>query len=173
MRYLMFMDDLRSAAPFIVLSTLFLLAVAMIYAPKMSRSWKKTTVRVFGSTLLGVLMSVCFIIALVSGGDPPTQRFGFTSATGTRSALLTHGEIRDGAWSKVTIASRNCCRKYLVYEYYGDGSDYVDSDSVHWVDDHHVTISYARDLSGRQQCVSEADDVLIICTPHDPLTFSH
>jgi hypothetical protein len=165
MRYLLFMDGLRANAWLIVLAFLLCSAALLIWAPRMSKNWRRTAVRTLGSVLLGLLLAIVFFIGVAISGDPPRQHVGFTSVTGSRVALLSHSSLRDGAATQVTVKGDSCCRRYIAYDYYGDGDDYMGATSVKWLDDHHLAIQYVRDPSGVQQCHSQVGDVLILCEP--------
>jgi hypothetical protein len=168
MHYLLFLDELRINAWLIVPTFCVCVALLMIWAPRMIKSWKRLTVRCLGVGLLG-LVALVFFIGFVASGDPPRLHIGFKSSTGSRAALLSHSSLRDGAATRVTVSGYACCRRYIAYEYYGDGDDYMDATSVKWIDDHHLAIRYARDPSGVQECHPQIDDVLILCDPQpDP-----
>jgi hypothetical protein len=164
MRFLLFMDGLRTDAVFVVLVFLFCVGSLMIWAPRMMKSWRRAAIRMLGSLLLG-LLAIVFLIGIVVNGDPPRQHLAFTSATGSRVALLSHSALRDGAATQVTVKGNSCCKRYIAYDYYGDGDDYMGATSVKWLDDHHLAIRYAIDPSGVQKCHSQVGDVLILCEP--------
>jgi hypothetical protein len=171
MRYLIFMDGLRANAWLIVLVFLFCLAGLLIWAPRMSKRWRRKAARTLGIVLLGLLtiLSIPLLSVAAIAGDPPRQHIGFASATGSRAALLSHSSFRDGAATQITVKGNSCCRRYIAYNYYGDGDDYRGATSVRWLDDHHLAIRYARDPSGVQECHSQVGDVMILCDPQpDP-----
>gem|GEM_PF-4593636 len=92
----------------------------------------------------------------------------FASATGARVALLSHSSLRDSAATQVSV-KQGCCRRFIAYEYFGDGDDYMDGRSVTWIDDHHLVIRFAVDPTGQQKCHPYAGDVIVSCEPYpDP-----
>jgi glucan phosphoethanolaminetransferase (alkaline phosphatase superfamily) len=119
MRYLLFMDQLREYAVWIVLAALLFLSVVLIRAPRMARTWKRTAVRTSGATLLGLVTCISLLFLFFATHDPPTQHIGFTSKSGARVALLTHRETRDSAATRITVKGNGCCSRYLAYEYFG------------------------------------------------------
>jgi hypothetical protein len=163
MRYLLFMDELRENAVWIVLAALLCISVILIRAPRLSRTWKRTVVRTLGSLLLGLVTFISLLFLFFVSHDPPTQRIGFTSKSGARVALLSHSEMRDSSATRVTVKGSGCCSRYIAYKYFGDGEDYVGAQSLKWLDDQHLLIRYARDDSGTQRCSSQAGDVQIVC----------
>jgi hypothetical protein len=164
MQYLLFVDELREHAGWIAVAFLFFLAALMIRAPRMQSGFRRAAVRMLGSALFGLLVVLCLLGAAVSG-DPPRQHIGFTSKAGARVALLSHSELRDAAATQVTVNGDCCFRRYVAYEYFGDGDDYVGATSIKWVDDHHLSVTYALDPSGLQKCHPQAGDVQVICNP--------
>ncbi len=165
MRFLLFMDGLRTNAGFIAVAFLFCLGSLMIWAPRSTKGWRRTTIRTLGSVLIGLSAIVVFLIGIFVSGDPPRQHLGFTSATGSKVALLSHSSLRDSSATRVTVKGNSCCKSYIAYDYYGDGDDYMGTTSVRWLDDHHLVIRHALDPSGVQECHSQVGDVLILCEP--------
>ena len=164
------MDDLRTGFVWITWVVLFGLILYLIRAPKIALSWLKTSMRVVGSLLavLFVCASLVLGLGILMGGDSTREHTGFTSATGNRVALLSHSSLRDSAATQVSVKS-GCCRRLIAYEYFGDGDDYMDGNSVQWIDDHHLTIRYAVDPTGQQTCRPHVGDVIVSCKPHpDP-----
>src|SRR5882757_4246990 len=123
MRYLLFMDELRECAVWVVLAALFFVSVDLIRAPRMARTWKRTAVRMTGATLLGLVTCISLIFLFFVSHDPPTQRIGFTSQSGARVALLSHAETRDSSATRVTVKGSGCCSRYVAYEYFGRRGD--------------------------------------------------
>ncbi len=171
MPFLIFMDWLRGAVPFIVLAALFAFAGFLIRAPRMSKSWKRTVVRWFGWAFLGLLVICSAVLSIFVVLGSHDERVEFRSASGAKAALLSHSELRDSAATRVTVKGNGCCTQYLAYEYFGDGDDYADKYSVKWIDDHHLVIRYDVDPSGIQKCRAEAGDVQISCEPRPAPTF--
>jgi hypothetical protein len=163
------MDELRTNAAFIALAVLLCFAGFMIRAPKMSAGWKRKTIRALGSVLFGSLLivSALLVLGFIIFRDPPRQHIQFPSTTGARAALLSHSETRDGAASLVTVKENSCCRRYVAYEYYGDGDDSMDETSIKWIDDHHLVIRYGLDPTGKQDCHSQIGDVQVLCEPQN------
>lgn len=164
------MDGLRANEVWFVLAFLFCLAGLMIWAPRMQKGRRRIAVRTLGSVLLTAITMLFFLGAVVFR-DPPREHIGFTSKTGARVALLSHSEFRDSSATQVTVKGSNGWR-YIAYDHYGDGDDYMGAKSVRWLDDHHLAITYALDPSGVQECHSQAGDVQIICDPKTTPTFS-
>lgn len=173
MRFLIFMDSLRVDLVWIGWALLLTLAVYLIRV-RMVRSWQKTIVRVLGTTFLAmfVLLSLVFAIGILLGADPPREHIRVVSATGNRKALLSHSSLRDSATTQVSV-KEGCCRRAIVYEYFGDEDDYMDANSVRWIDDHHLAISYAVDTSQSQVCRTQIGDVQVLCQPHPPPVFDN
>ena len=171
MRFLIFMDSLRTDLVWIGWALLLALAVYLIRV-RMVRGWRKTTVRVVGVTLLAMFIFVSLVLAvgILLGADPPREHIRIASATGRRKALLSHSSLRDSATTQVSV-KEGCCRRAIVYEYFGDGDDYMDAISVRWLDDHHLAISYAVDTSQSQVCHTQAEDVQVFCQPHPAPVF--
>jgi hypothetical protein len=168
MHFLPFMDGLRADFVWIIWAALFGLALYLIRAPNIVRSWLKIAIRVVGTFLLLVLVCVSLVFAVFLSTDPPRAHVGFTSPSGARDALLSHSSLRDGAATQLSV-KEGCCRQLIAYEYFGDGDDYMDGSSVQWIDDHHFVIRYAINPSGRQTCHPSVGDVTISCEPHpDP-----
>jgi hypothetical protein len=88
MFYLLFLDELRTNAWLIVSTFCLCVALLMIWAPRMIKSWKRLTVRCLGVGLLG-LIALVFFIGFVASSDPPRLHIGFKSSNGSRAALLT------------------------------------------------------------------------------------
>jgi len=167
MRYLLFMDELREGGIWAVLALLFGLAVYLACSPRMLRSWRRAAVRAVGLGLLGllgVLAGVLFVGAWL-GGDPPREHIVFKSHDGARVALLSHSSLRDSSATQVTVKGNNCCSRYIAYDYYGDGDDYMGPNSIRWADDHHLAIRYTVDTTGSQVCHPLVGDVQIVCEP--------
>jgi hypothetical protein len=170
MLFLIFMDGLRTDLVWTTWTVLLGLAAYLIRTPKMVRSWRKTAMRVVGTVLLVVFVSVSlvFAVGIFLGADSPREHIGFISMSGARDALLSHSSLRDGAATQVSV-KEGCCRRFIAYEYFGDGDDYMDGNSVQWIDDHHLAIRYALDSSGQQTCHPYVGDVTISCEPRpDP-----
>jgi hypothetical protein len=170
MLFLTFMDGVRADLAWITWAVLLGLAVYLIRAPKMVRSWRKTAMRVVGAVLLVVFVCVSPVFAVGGflGADPPREHIGFISPSSARDALLSHSSLRDGAATQVSVKER-CCRRFIAYEYFGDGDDYMDGNAVQWIDNHHLAIRYALDSSGQQTCHPYVGDVMISCEPRpDP-----
>ena len=163
MHYLLFMDGLRENAAWIGLAFLACLAGLMTWAPRMPNSWKRKAVRTLGTVLLVLLAIVAVPLVFMTCTGLPTEHFVFKSADGSRVALLSHTELRDGAHTEVTVNVDGCCNRYTAYRYYGDGSDYMGAKSVEWLDAHHLAIRYVRDLSVEQVCHSRVADIEILC----------
>lgn len=163
MRFLLFMDDLRQNAIWAALAFLLCIAVILTCAPRMSNNWKRKAVRALGVVLICACLAILSLFGIFVGAGPPRQHFIFTSEDKTRVALLSHSELRDGAATEVTVKGDGCCIRYVAYRYSGDGDDYVGSKSLEWIDDHHLTIRYVRDLSGVQDCRSHVSDVEVLC----------
>ena len=163
MHYLVFIDELREHAVWIVLAFLVCLAVLMLRAPLMQVCLGNGPFCTSGALLLGLVSVVlCMLgVGIALGGLPPTERIGFRSKTGVRSGLLSHAELRDGAATRVTVNGDCCFRRYIAYEYFGDGEDHMGAESIKWVDDHHLMLTYVRDSSGIQQCHPRAGDVQV------------
>jgi hypothetical protein len=165
MLYLIFMNGLRENAPWIVLVFLVCIAGLLIWAPKMSNNWKRRASRIIGSVLLGLLAVFSVPLVFFTSIDPPRQHFRFKSSDGSRVALLSHSETRDSSATEITVNADGCCSRYIAYQYYGDGEDYMGGTSVQWIDNHHLVIRYARDPSGIQECHSKVGDIVILCDP--------
>ena len=164
------MDGLRAGVVWIVWTVILGLALYLIWAPKLVRGWRKSAMRVAG-TLLAIVF-VCASLVLGAGflmvADPPREHTGVVSAIGGRVALLSHSSLRDGAATKVSV-KQGCCRRFIAYEYFGDGDDYMDGRSVQWIDDHHLAIRFAVDPTGQQTCRPKVGDVNVSCQPQpDP-----
>lgn len=175
MHFLLFMDALRTITIWAFVVLLFCASGTMIWAPRMLKGWRRMAVRAFGSALavLLLLLLITLSLGVALGADPPREHIGFTSATGAKVALLSHSELRDSSTTQVTVKRNSCCTRYIAYEYYGDGSDYVGATSVQWIDDHHLVIRYARDPSGVQECHSQVGDVQILCEPQPAPAFDN
>lgn len=173
MHFLIFMDYLREILVWIIPGFVLCLSVYLILFPRVSRGWKRTTLRISGSALLVVTILALGVLFLGSlmGADPPREHLGFTSITGEKVALLSHSSLRDSSNTKVTFKDKGCCSRYIAYEYQGDGDDYMGADSVKWIDDHHLVIRYALDPAGRQSCKTQLADVQILCQPQPTPTF--
>jgi len=168
MRFLLFMDWLREDALWVVLALLFCVAVILIWAPRTPKNWQRWSARALGVVLFcGVtLVSLTYVVIWK---DSPREHFLLRSADGTKIALLSHSEFRDGAATEISVKDGGCCTLHTAYRYFGDGDDYVGAKSLVWVDDHHLAIRYVRDPSGVQDCRSHAGDVTILCEPQrDP-----
>ncbi len=171
MRFLIFMDGLRTNLVWVAWALLLGVAVYLIRAPKTLRSWKKAVARTVGAALLTVFGFVSLVLAvgIWLGADPQREHVGFVSPSGTRDALLSHSSLRDSSATKVSV-KEGCCRRLIAYEYFGDGDDYMDARSVRWIDDHHLAIRYSYDPSGQQRCLSRVGDVMVSCEPQpEPL----
>jgi hypothetical protein len=170
MQFLIFMDGLHAGVVWIIWAMILGLAFYLIWAPKIMRGWRKTAMRVVGALLAIMFVCVSLGVGTLMGADPPREHTGFTSPTGARVALLSHSSLRDGAASQVSV-KRGCCRRFIAYEYFGDGDDYMDGRLVQWIDDHHLAIRYALDPSGPQICRPYVGNVIVSCEPHpDPTT---
>jgi len=166
------MDGLRAGVVWIIWAVILGLTLYLIWAPKIMRGWRKTAMRVVGALLAIVFVCVSLVlgVGILMGADPPREHTGFTSLTGERVALLSHSSLRDAAATQVSV-KQGCCRRFIAYEYFGDGDDYMDGRSVQWIDDHHLAIRYALDPSGQQICRPYVGDVIVSCEPHpDPTT---
>ena len=163
MRYLLLMNGLRQNALWIVLAFLFCIAGLLIWVPKISNIWWRRSSRITGSVLLGILAILSVPLLFFASMCEPRRHFGFISPDGSRYALLSHAENRDSSATEITVKADACCRRYIAYEYYGDGEDYMDGSSVQWVDDHHLVIRYVHDPSGIQDCHSQVGDIVILC----------
>ena len=170
--YLLFMDELRANLLWVVLAFLSCSAGLMIWAPRMQKGWRRVVVRTIGSVLLGLIVLVSPLYAFFASVDPPREHTWFKSKTGTRIALLSHSEFRDASATQVTVKGDSYWQRYVAYDYFGDGDDYIGPTSVKWLDDHHLAITYALDPSGVQQCHSQAGDVQVICDPQPAPSFS-
>jgi hypothetical protein len=169
MRYLLFMDGLRQNAIWVLLAILLCLATLLIWSPGVSNGWKRRTSRAIGSVLLVMLAIFSIPVIFFSVHAEPREHFGFTTANGSRVALLSHSELRDGAATEVTVKAGGCCSRFIAYRYFGDGDDYMGAKSIEWVDEHHLAIRFVRDPSGTQQCFPKVGDIAILCEPQpDP-----
>ena len=164
------MDGLRSDVVWFTWTVILVLALYLIWAPKITRGWRKNAMHVAG-TLLAIVFGCASLVlglGILMGADPPREHIGFISATGDRVALLSHSSLRDSAATQVSL-KQGCWRRLIAYEYFGDGDDYMDGHSVQWIDDHHLAIRYAVDPTGRQTCRPSVGDVIVSCEPHpDP-----
>jgi len=165
------MEELRENAAWVVIAALFCVSVVLIRAPRMSRTWKRTAVRMSGLVLLGLVAFISLIFVFFVTHDLPIEHIAFTSRSGARVALLSHTESRDSAATRITVKGNGCCSGYLAYEYSGPGDDYVGAQSVQWLDDQHLVIRFARDDSWTQRCSSRAGDVQITCEERPAPTF--
>ena len=163
MHYLVFMDDLRHDAIWVVLVFIAFIGGLLIRVPRVNRGWKRNASRTAGALFLGLAAILAAPLACLSFTQPRTQHFVFTSADGSRVALLSHDETRDSAAAEVTVKGPGCCSRYVAYRYYGDGEDHTGPRSLQWVDDHHLIIRFDRDSSGEQRCQPKAGDVTVIC----------
>jgi hypothetical protein len=163
MRYLILMDDLRQDALWIGIIVLVFVSLMMIWSPRISGGWRRRTTRFVGVALFCMAAATGALAALFATLDPPRQHFSAASPDGSRFALLSHSELRDGASTEVTVAPHGCCSRFLVYRYFGDGDDYVGPTSVRWVDDHHLTVEYVQDGTGTQRCESSVADIVVTC----------
>lgn len=163
MRYLMLMDELRQQTPWIVVVALGLVSAMMIWSPRSSKGWTRRITRFTGVIVLGIAALVAVLFGVFAGVDPPRQHFVAMSPDGTRAALLSHSELRDGAATEVTVAPHGCCTRFIAYRYYGDGDDYTGPTSLNWVDDKHLRLEYVRDPSGIQECASKFGDIVVTC----------
>jgi hypothetical protein len=170
--YLLFMDELRANLLWVVLAFLSCSAGLMIWAPRLLKGWRRVAVRTIGSVLLGLIVLVSLLGAFFASVDPPREHTWFRSKTGTRIALLSHSEFRDASATQVTVKGDSYWQRYVAYDYFGDGDDYIGPTSIKWLDDHHLAITYALDPSGVQQCHSQAGDVQVICDPQPAPSFS-
>ena len=170
MRFLIFMDGLRTDVAWILWVVVFGVVLYLIWAPTI-RGWHKNAMRVAGTLLAIVFVCASLLLGLgvLMGSDPPRQHTGFVSATGDRVALLSHSSLRDSSATQVSV-KQGCCRRLIAYEYFGDGDDYVDGRSVQWTDDNHLAIRYAVDLTGQQICRPHVGDVSVSCEPHPDST---
>src|ERR1700722_8981403 len=135
MQFLIFMDSLRAGVVWIIWAAILGLAFYLIWAPKIMRGWRKTAMRVVGALLAIVFVCVSLVLGIgtLMGADPPREHTGFTSPTGERVALLSHSSLRDGATTQLSV-KQGCCRRFIAYDYFGDGDDYMDGRSVQWID---------------------------------------
>ena len=130
--------------------------------------------RVAGAFLAFVFLCASLVlgVGVLAGADPPREHTAFLSVTGQRVALLSHSSLRDSAATQVSVKV-GCCRKFIAYEYFGDGDDYMDTTSVRWTDDHHLAIRFAVDPTGQQTCRPKVRDVIVSCEPHPDPTLQH
>lgn len=164
MRYLILMDELRQNAPWIAVAALVLISALMIWSPRMSKGWARGIIRILGGLVLGIAGMASVLMGVLASFDhPPRERFSAISPDGSRVALLSHSELRDGAATEITVAPRGCCTRFIAYRYFGDGSDYAGQNSIKWIDDRHLRVEYVRDTSGTQDCASVVGDVVITC----------
>jgi len=163
MHYLILMDELRQQAHWIVVIALGLVSAVMIWSPRMSKGWTRRITRFAGTVVLSVAASAAVLFGVLAGADSPRQHFVATSADGTRVALLSHSELRDGAATAVTVAPHGCCTRFIAYRYFGDGDDYTGPTSLKWVNDDHLRVEYVRDTSGTQECASTIGDIVVTC----------
>ena len=173
MRYLIIMDELRGVLVWIIPGVLLCLSIYLILSPRVSRGWKRTTLRASGSVLLGVTILAFGVLLLGSlmGASPPREHIVFRSSTGAKVALLSHSSLRDSSDTQVSFKGAGCCSRYIAYEYQGDGDDYMGANSVNWIDDHHLAIRYTLDPFGRQTCRKQLADVDVLCQPQPTPTF--
>jgi hypothetical protein len=120
-------------------------------------------VRALGGTVLGATTVAAVVFGFFSTLDPPREHFVAVSPDGSRFALLSHRELRDGAATEVTVAPHGCCSRFIAYRYFGDGSDYAGQSSIKWIDNHHLKVEYVRDASGTQYCAASVGDIVITC----------
>jgi hypothetical protein len=165
MHYLVFIDDLRHDAVWVVLVFVAFIGGFIIRVPRMNRGWKRNALRTVGALFLGLAVILAVPLAFFSFTEPRTQHFVFSSSDGSRVALLSHDETRDSAAAEVTVKGTGCCSRFVAYRYYGDGEDYTGAGSLQWVDDHHLVIRFVRDPSGEQICQPKVGDVTVICFP--------
>ena len=166
------MDDLRAAVVWMVWAAILALALYLIWAPKILRGWRRNAMRVAGTLLAVVFVCISLVlgVGVLMGADPPREHTGVISATGARVALLSHSSLRDSAATQVSV-KQGCCRRFIAYEYFGDGDDYMNGRSVWWTDDHHLAIRFAVDPTGQQTCRPRVGDVTVLCQPQpDPTT---
>lgn len=165
MRYLILMDELRQNVPWIAVVVLALISALMIWSPRMSRGWTRRIIRALGGVVLGVAIMAAVLFGFFASLDPPREHFVAVSPDGSRFALLSHSELRDGAATEVTVAPRGCCTRFIAYRYFGNGSDYAGQSSIKWIDNHRLRVEYVRDTSGTQDCASEVGGIVITCVP--------
>ena len=171
MHFLIFMDGLRADVLWIIWAATLGLTVFLIRAPRIARGWRKNMMRVAGTVLAVVFACASLVLGVgILMGATPREHKRFSSATGERVALLSHSSLRDSAASQVSV-KQGCCPRFIAYEYFGDGDDYMDGRSVQWIDDHHLAIRFAVDPTGQQICRPKVGDVIVSCEPHpDPTT---
>jgi hypothetical protein len=175
MYYLLFMDELRRVIVSITPVLLLCLSAYLIWSPRASTGWKKTVLRTSGSLLLVATALICVVLSFgaLMGADAATEHFVSRSATGAKVALLSHTSLRDSSATRVAFIGKGCCRRYIAYDYQGDGDDYTGAGSVSWIDDRHLIIRYAVDPSGFQTCRTQLADVQILCEPQPTPVFDH
>ena len=172
MLFLQITNSLDSSHPFIAILFTFLIGFAMIWAPSLAKSHLRTAVRVTGGLLCLPMILLAFLAVIFNRNDPTLRTF-YKSSDGSRVAYLYHTELRDSAATRVSVRV-GCCTRVLVYEYFGSGSDYVDSPNsrpVEWLDASHIVVRYAVDNSVSQVCHPQAGDVQVICEPHNSPVF--
>ena len=164
------MDNLRAGVVWAIWFLILGLAAYIVWTSRMVLGWRKVGLRVAGTLLAIVFVcaSLIFGIGVLMGADPPREHRAFISATGRRVALLSHSSLRDSAATRVSV-KQGCCRRLIVYDYFGDGDDYMEGRSVQWVDDYHLAVRFAVDPTGQQTCHPYVGDVIVSCEPHpDP-----
>lgn len=178
MDYLLLSDYLsqnwRTGGIWTGLALLGCLAIYFIRSRRMPKGWKKTALRTTGVVLIVVVgLSSCAFSLVIGVGSTPREHTVFPSGTGDRIALLSHSSYRDFSKTQVAVSTGGCCRRYIAYDYQGDGDDYTGADSVTWIDDHRLVIRYAEDVSGTQVCHAQIGDVSVICEARPAPTFKN
>jgi hypothetical protein len=171
MHFLIFMDGLCPDVLWIIWVIMLGLPLYLIWAPKIASGWRKNAMRVAGTVFAVVFVCASLVlgVGVLMGADPTREPKGFISATGKRVALLSHSNLRDASATEISV-KQGCCRRLIAFEYFGDGDDYMDGTSVRWIVDHHLTIRFLVDPTGKQTCRPKVGDVIVSCQPHRDLT---
>jgi hypothetical protein len=178
MNYLLLTDYLsqnwRTGGIWTGLALLACLAIYFIRSRRMAKGWKKTALRATGVVLIVVVgLSSCALVLAILLGSTPREHMGFASRTGGRVALLSHSSFRDFTTTQVTVKARDCCGRYIAYDYQGDGDDYMGANSINWIDDRNLVIRYSVDASGVQVCRRQVGDVTVNCEARPAPTFEN
>ncbi len=172
MQYLIFMDNVQNYKWVIALASIFALAGSLVYKNPPLSGWTKNLLRLTSWIVAAFSGGVLFLLVVGSFifGVEPWEHTAITSKTGKKVALLSHGSFRDSSATRVTI-KEGCCTRYLAYDYYGDGDDYISAASTKWIDDRHLLIRYSFDPTGVQSCLPRAGGIEVICELKPEPTF--
>jgi hypothetical protein len=164
----------RTAGIWAALALLACLAIYLIRSRGIANGWKKIALRSAGAALVIAVGFSSYIFSVVIFlASTPREHFGFPSRTGKRIALLSHSFFRDFTTTQVAVKARNCCGRYIAYDYQGDGDDYTGANSIDWIDDHNLVIRYSEDTSGVQVCHTQVDDITVHCEAHPAPKFEN